>query len=89
MKDVREAKDDEEYENAKTIKSKKYKTSMLYGTKLMVLPKDVYGLLIMYIDKIRPILTSNYAAEDKKLGTYLTKPRTLPNMGDVSFLENK
>ena len=56
VKHVVEAQKDDEFE-AMVIKSPKYKTSMLYGAKLMVLPLDIYKLLRMYIKTLRPILT--------------------------------
>ena len=59
---VLDAKDDEEFE-AMVIKSVKYKTSMLYGAKLMVVPKDIHQLLKMYINVLRPILTKKYTDE--------------------------
>ena len=59
---------DEEFEGAMTMKSPKYKTSLLYGTKLMVLPKDLYDMLVMFVKKIRPVLVKKYQSEDGKLG---------------------
>ena len=56
---VSDAKKDGEFEVI-MIKSEHYKTSMLYGAKLMVLPVDIYQLLEMYVKKLRPILTRNY-----------------------------
>ena len=70
ISDVKNAKVDEEFPNARTIKSSKYKTSLLYGTKIMVLPLDIYNLLMTYIEFIRPFLTKNYKAEDEALRKY-------------------
>jgi integrase len=67
ISDVYDAKIDEEFPNARTIRSSKYKTSLLYGTKIMVLPLDIYNLLLMYIEVLRPVLTEKYKDEDAAL----------------------
>ena len=65
--DVLTAKEDEEFPNARAIRSTKYKTSLLYGTKIMVVPNDVYKLLVFYIKVLRPVLTQRYKDEDEAL----------------------
>ena len=67
-KDVLEAVPDTEWAGAWVIKSHKYKTSILYGTKLLILPRDIYDMLVMYIKKLRPIITAKYQSDDEKLG---------------------
>ena len=59
------AEDTEEFPNAKCIISIKYKTSMLYGKKMMVLPIDVFKILEIYITVLRPQIIDN-----KNLGLY-------------------
>ena len=49
----------EEFGNAKVIESPKYKTSMLYGKKLMILPNDVFELVEKYIRFLRPKIVND------------------------------
>ena len=64
---VYDAIEDPEFVGAMTIKSDKYKTSILYGTKIMVIPTDLYAMICMYIKKIRPILTVKYREKEAGL----------------------
>ena len=50
------ATEDQEFKGAMIFRSPKYKTSMLYGTKLLLVPNDLYNFLKKYIDFCRPII---------------------------------
>lgn len=53
---VEDAKFNEEF-GAFTFKSSKYKTSMIYGSKEMVVPEDLFKSIQIYVEKIHPIIS--------------------------------
>ena len=53
LQDLKEAKHDAEFD-ALCILSKKYKTSLLYGRKAIVLPEELYGQLSNFVTHLRP-----------------------------------
>lgn len=55
LADVENASINEEYENARSISSSNYKTSMLYGKKVLMLSEEVYQYLLSYIKYLRPL----------------------------------
>ena len=66
IEDVKLATEMEEFPNAKAIVSSKYKTSMLYGKKMMVLANDIFALLELYVRRLRPFVVD----DQDKLGLY-------------------
>ena len=58
------AEADAEYKGAMVLRSKKYKTSMLYGTKLLLLGKDIFVYLNKYIKYCRPVILGKANKED-------------------------
>ena len=78
-KHVLESTYDEEYE-AYVFKSTKYKTSLVYGAKIMVLPRDLYNSLKTFIEKVHPVLSG-------KSDYLFTSSRTKDKM-DHSMLSN-
>ena len=59
LADVENALPDEKFLGAMVLRNKKYKTSMLYGDKIIVIPKDIFDLLKKYIKYVRPLLLQN------------------------------
>ena len=53
-----------EYNNARSIKSLNYKTSLLYGEKMILLPEVLYQLLVIYFEKLRPLFIQDDNEED-------------------------
>ena len=56
-KDVLNAKVHDEFPGY-VFNSKKYKTSLIYGTKTMAVPIDIFPFFTTYINDVRPILAS-------------------------------
>ena len=56
--DVENATLDTSY-NAFCVRSENYKTSLLYGDKLMLFPNDIFLQLQFYIKELRPVLTDD------------------------------
>uniref|UniRef100_A0A7M5XG57 Uncharacterized protein n=1 Tax=Clytia hemisphaerica TaxID=252671 RepID=A0A7M5XG57_9CNID len=48
---------------AMVVKSEKYKTSLIYGEKLLVIPNAVFHQIKMYIEHLRPIIIKDEALE--------------------------
>ena len=55
--DVTTAVEHEEFP-AYVFKSKNYKTSIIYGTKIMVVPEDIYNFYKIFVNYVRPIISS-------------------------------
>ena len=62
VKDLYNAKDDENFPNGKVIDQRKYKTSFVYGLKALIIPADIYQQLRTYVKHYRPVLV-----QDKEL----------------------
>ena len=57
LKDIDDIFKDPEFEDAFCISSTRYKTSMLYGTKIMVVDEQLKNDLLQYIKTYLPVLT--------------------------------
>ncbi|XP_057302645.1 uncharacterized protein LOC130636789 isoform X2 [Hydractinia symbiolongicarpus] len=56
VSDVQEAHTSEEYPGYMVFTNSRYKTSTIYGEKVIVLPKNVFEHLKYYVKEIRPVL---------------------------------
>ena len=56
--DVKNARPHEDL-NAHVFKSSKYKTSIIYGSKMMVVPNDLYPIILQFVEKLRPIINGS------------------------------
>ena len=56
----------EDFPNAKVVKSKRYKTSMLYGTKMVVFNEALHRHTELYIKHLRPLIISDDGFDDKE-----------------------
>ena len=63
--DFEQAKKHEEIENAYTFTSTKYKTSLVYGAKIILVSRAVYMQLKIYVKMIRPILIEDETKSPK------------------------
>ena len=54
MKEFNEAAPESEY-NAICLKSMNYKTSLLYGEKMILLPNDLHKIMKFFIKHLRPL----------------------------------
>lgn len=57
--DVYNAKRSPDYPNARIMRNPRYKTSMLYGEKILVLSDVTYRHLIAYVNTLRPLLVKD------------------------------
>ena len=57
--DVDNATKDKTLGEAYLIKNKKYKVSIIYGAKVLLLSKDIYHQLQLYIKYIRPMFITD------------------------------
>ena len=76
LKEFNNAYDDKEY-NSKVMKNANYKTSLIYGGKLIVLNKDIHTLLKQYIDYYRPKIIEDAIEDDNKRFIFNTSRKTV------------
>lgn len=75
MQDIDDATENEEFGGALTISSEFYKTSMLYGEKIILFPKAIFSQTTFYIKHLRKYLTddSESPQNQRKLFTTASK----------------
>ena len=56
VKDALNAVTNKEYPGQKIIENEKYKTSSIYGEKLVAIPDALYQQLLLHIEHCRPML---------------------------------
>ena len=76
LKEFNNAYDDKEYKS-KVMKNANYKTSLIYGGKLIVLNKDIHTLLKQYIDYYRPKIIEDAIEDDNKRFIFNTSRKTI------------
>ena len=57
--DFQKARQDKEILKCKVIESKNYKTSLLYGTKVIACSEDLYRRMTLYIEHARPLMVDD------------------------------
>lgn len=79
LQHVNEAKTSKEFDSnapAMIMKSDIYKTSIIYGDKLIVVPSDVFLQIQNYIEFVRPVLISDdKKPDDKRLLFTSSRPK--------------
>ena len=65
----------ENFTFAKCIKSKKYKTSLLYGTKIILVANHVFDQLEVFVKKIRPVLIKDENLPQSQRHLFVTKTK--------------
>ena len=76
LEDVIQAKVEPEFNNARSVSSEFYKTSMLYGEKIILFPPAVYKQVMFYIDHLRPVIVNDTALSGDKRYLFVTKGST-------------
>ena len=59
VKDALNKTTNKEYPGQKIIENEKYKTSSIYGEKLVAIPDALYLQLLLYIEHCRPMLLNS------------------------------
>lgn len=69
--DLGEVTTEKDYNNAKCIRSEHYKTSLLYGDKLLLFPDYLFKQIQIYTEHMRPLFINdeNQPARDRFLFT--------------------
>lgn len=84
LHDVKQATTDDEYVNARIIRSTRYKTSMLYGVKILALYEATYNHLMTYVSTLRPLLVNDEDRKDEF--RFLFHSSSLLKENTVSFI---
>lgn len=79
--DVDDAKEDVDFPGSWNIKSTRYKTSMLYGTKMITLTADLYGLLKYFVSLLRPVLVDDKMLASERRYLFVSSRPTLTQSG--------
>ena len=73
LEDVVQAKIEPEFNNARSVSSEFYKTSMLYGEKIIMFPPSIYKQVLFYINHLRPVLVDYAQLPEDKRYLFVTK----------------
>lgn len=93
LEHIDNAKSSKEYitngTSAMVVASEKYKTSLIYGEKLLVIPGDVWVLLMNYIKHMRPLVIQDDNAEPCKRFLFTSTRQTKTNKKRKNTAEQK
>lgn len=59
LRDVETATVEPEFNNARCVRSDKYKTSLLYGEKIILFPNTIFLQILFYVQHYRPLLVQD------------------------------